>query len=127
MKKKTDLSAPVAEIIYPDNLPPTRFVEVGEKRADDGASEVTDMEGLGNVRGGVLNDRLLFLARRVGPVLGLPRLGEVCLGVHIVQYATHEGGRVDLKVQESLVACHRFDPFVRFELSCSVCVCRKNK
>ena len=37
------------------------------------------MKGLGNIRGGVLDDCLLSLARHVGPVLGLSRLGEVRL------------------------------------------------
>ena len=72
--EKMNLSAAVAEIIHPDDFPPTRFVEVSEKHTDDGAPEVTDVEEFGDVRGGLLDDRLVSFARGVGPVLGPPRL-----------------------------------------------------
>ena len=69
--RATHLGAPVAEVVHGDDVPAVRLVEVREEGADDGAAEVADVEGLGDVGGGVLDDDALSLAELVPAVLGL--------------------------------------------------------
>ena len=42
-------------------FPPASLVQVREERPDDGATQVTDVEGLGDVWGRVLDDKSLAL------------------------------------------------------------------
>ena len=55
------LSSPVTKVVERDDLPAARAVQVGEECADDGTSEVADVEGLGDVWGRVLDDKSLAL------------------------------------------------------------------
>ena len=61
----TYLSSPVAEVVERVNIPSAGAVEIGEKRADDGTSEVADVEGLCDVGRRVLDDDSLTLAETI--------------------------------------------------------------
>lgn len=63
----TVLLAPVTEVVDANHIPASGLVEVGEETANDGASQVTGVEGFGNVgRGELDDDALLSLGRVVG-------------------------------------------------------------
>ena len=63
--RATHLSAPVAEIVQGHDLPAARFVQIREERADDGTSEVADVERLCDVGRRVLDDDSLTLAETI--------------------------------------------------------------
>lgn len=43
------LSTPVTQVVHRDDLPPARFVQVGQERAYNSTSKVSNMEGLCDV------------------------------------------------------------------------------
>ena len=69
-RRRMYLSSLVAEVVYRDNLPSRRLVQVGEEGADDGAPEVSEVELFDDVGRGVLDDDFFALARIVAAVLG---------------------------------------------------------
>lgn len=54
--QQAELAAPVAEVVEADYAIAGAFVEVGDKGAYDGASEVADVEFFGDVWAGKLED-----------------------------------------------------------------------
>ena len=70
--KDTDhLSAPIPKVVDRSDVPPVGLVEVCEVGPNDSRSEVPDVEVLGNVRGGVLNDDSLPLPRIIPSIFRL--------------------------------------------------------
>lgn len=65
------LGTPVSEVVHRDHFPSARLVEVREERANDGAPQVADVEGFGDVGGGVLDDDTLALAEVVRAIFRL--------------------------------------------------------
>lgn len=52
-------------LVQTDDIPPVRFVYVGQERPDDGASHMPRMKRFRDVRAGELHDDLLALTLRV--------------------------------------------------------------
>jgi len=75
-----------------------------------------DVEVLGNVRGGILNDDFLPLPRVVSPIFRLASgrvLGQV---VNLGQDLLEQRRRSAREMKESFFLSDGLDPFVRFEL-----------
>ena len=72
------LQAPVAEVDVADDVVAEEPVDALDGLSDDGASQVSDVQGLGDVRPAVVNDDGLGgLVRLHAKVLGQIHLGNV--------------------------------------------------
>ena len=47
--EQSELFPPISEVVYPGDLPSVSFVQVGQEGTDDRRSEVTGVEGFGDV------------------------------------------------------------------------------
>ena len=98
MEEFSYLCAPITEVVHGYDFPPARTVYVGQERPDDGASKMTHMEFLGDIRRRILDDDFLAGARRVCAVLDLLRLRMVCEVVDLGKHLADEGWGVQLKM-----------------------------
>ncbi|PPQ83733.1 hypothetical protein CVT25_006137 [Psilocybe cyanescens] len=102
--------------------PPTRLIQISQKRADGRAPHMPNIERLGDVRRRVL-DGDLTLARVVRAVL---RLATGCVareGIDLGEHLANLIPRVYGEVEEGLVEHDRLDPIFRLEL-CGVNSCK---
>ena len=98
------LQAPVSEMNISDDVLPVVARQSLQRLADHGASEMSDMQRLGDIRSAVVDDDLLFLLRRrQAPLSVRTRLS------HLLQIAGQKC-RLQLQIEES-----RFDRFCRFK------------
>ena len=81
----TELGAPVAEVVDAHALVARELMELLEGVTDDGGAQVSDVEGLGHVGGGVVQHHLLALtevgrtvALLLGQDLGHQLIGQIC-------------------------------------------------
>ena len=59
--QQTVLRSPVAQVVQTGHLPAHRLVQVGDHRANNGRSQVTGMERLGDIGRGKVNQHVLAI------------------------------------------------------------------
>jgi len=80
--QETVLLAPVTEVVHADSIVAVGIQNVADKGSNDGTTQVSGVEGLGNVGRTELNNNLLVLAQVVASpaLLGVVNLFEQALG-----------------------------------------------
>jgi hypothetical protein len=59
------LCTPIAQIVYRDDIPPTRLVQIRQERTDNCAPQMPHMEAFGDIGRGVLYDDFLSFSQGV--------------------------------------------------------------
>lgn len=116
-KQESHLSSPISQVIHGNDAPPTRLVQIRKERADDSAAQMSNMEGLGDVRRRILDDDFLALACVVRAVRSLTSGRVARKSVDLVEHFANHARRVYAEVQERFVEDDSLDPFIRLELS----------
>ena len=101
---QSHLQAPVSEVDISDDILPVVARQSLQSLADHGASEMSDMQRLGDIRSAVVDDNLLFLLGRRQAPLSV----RACLS-HLLQIPGQKR-RLQLQIEKS-----RFDRFHRFK------------
>ena len=93
----TELSTPVAEVVYTNALEARKLVQKAKRMTDNSGTEVADVEGLCNVGGGVVKNYCLAVAVS-GRAVAITLFGNVAHNV------SNESGAVNAEVKVS--ACN---------------------
>ena len=96
-----ELGAVVPQVVDPDGVIPEEVVDFVNGIPDDGAADVADVEGLGDVRGGILHDDFLAVPQ-------IAAAETVLLLFHFLRHGFHHVLLVQEEVDVTVEVFHLF-------------------